>query len=123
MADIESSTTDVVVRRFQKIPAKHLREMLALDPAAAYARVTRPLLAISGESDLQCNPEDAARIAKTVRSPVEHHLVPNVTHVLHLDEGAPSILGTAKLLEQPLAPRVLELVADWLTRQVGGRSM
>ncbi|MDF3069995.1 MAG: alpha/beta hydrolase [Polyangiaceae bacterium] len=68
------------------------------------------MLLVGGEKDLQCDPADVARIASLVTGPVESHVVPSLTHLLRRDSEAPSILGAARLLTQPVEPAVVSLV-------------
>lgn len=113
-------TTDVASFRsgMARIPAKCLRELIQLDPAAIMRQIRCPALLIGGEKDLQCAPEDVGAIAGMAQGPVNAHVVPNLTHLLRLDVGVPSILGKAELLREPMAPVVLELIQKWIVRQV-----
>lgn len=118
---IKSSSTDVIRFGFQRVPAKCLRELMALDPKALFSQLTCPLLLLGGEQDLQCDPRDVGRIAAVARGEVEQHVLPKLTHMLRSAEGPQSLLGTAKLLRQPLDPRVLDLVVGWLGKRLAVR--
>lgn len=95
-----------------------LREFLQLEPRQAYAQLRQPMLLIAGEKDWQCDPGDVQQILGLVKAPVEAHVVPNLTHLLRLDEHSHSILRYAELIEKPLDASVLNLVSRWLARQL-----
>jgi fermentation-respiration switch protein FrsA (DUF1100 family) len=80
------------------------------------------MLLVAGEKDMQCDPADAARIAEVAQGRIERHVVANLTHILRCDAGPPSLLKTGQLLGRPVEPRVLELIARWLERQIQPRS-
>lgn len=100
--------------RSQRINARWLRELLAIDTAEALGQVTCPTLLIGGAHDCQCDPEDVARAAALVRGPVEAHVVPELTHVLR--RGPPTLLQQHRLLGAPVDERVLDLLAPWVQR-------
>lgn len=102
----------------QKIPTKWLRELIFLDPLAIFQQVSSPLLLVGGEKDIHCDPADIDRIANIVQGPVIAHVVANLTHVLRPDEHPPSILNSRQLIEKPMEPRVLEMIAEWLDFQL-----
>lgn len=115
---LKSSTEDTLKVGFEKIPAKSFRQLLQLDPPSIFKQVTRPMLIIGGEKDLQCDPADVQKIAELVNAPVEKHVIENLTHVLRFDEGKPSILGAGSLLNKPVESAVLEKIEGWLKTQV-----
>jgi hypothetical protein len=94
---------------------------MALDPEALFSQVTCPLLLLGGEQDLQCDPRDVARIAAVARGEVEQSVLPKLTHVLRSADGPQSLLGTAQLLRQPMDPRVLDVIVEWLSKRVAAR--
>ncbi|HYO87612.1 MAG TPA: alpha/beta fold hydrolase [Candidatus Limnocylindrales bacterium] len=104
----------------RRLPARWMRELLALDARALFAQVRCPLLVIGGDKDLQCLPGDVDRIAALVQGPVEAHRIADLTHVLRRDACEPTFGRTAGLLVNPVDPQVSELVAEWIGRQVGG---
>jgi uncharacterized protein len=114
---LKSSNTDTLKIRGEKITAKSLRQLIHLDPPAIFSQVTCPMLLIGAEKDLQCDPADVNRIAKLAKGPADAQVIKNLTHILRLDEGQPSFLGNGKLIKQPVAPIVLELIAGWLNKQ------
>lgn len=117
IASIKSSGADTIRVGLQKLPARWFRELMILNPSEVFSQVTQPMLIIGGEKDLQCDPADVAEIVKRANGPTEAHVIPNLTHILRLDEGAPSILGSAGLVKKPMESVVSELIAAWLKKQ------
>jgi pimeloyl-ACP methyl ester carboxylesterase len=99
----------------QKVNAKWLRELIALDNKEIYSHVTTPMLLIGGEKDIQCLPSGVAQIADVAPGQVTQHVIPDLTHILRLDENEPSFLSYGKLLKQPIEPSIGQLVAAWVT--------
>ena len=115
-----ASTDDSVIRSMtQKVNAKWLRELIALDNEAIYSRVRSPMLLVAGEKDVQCLPSDVGKIANLVPVGVTSHVVPDLTHILRMDTEQPSIFGYGRLLQQPIDGSVCRLVSDWIGQQVG----
>lgn len=115
---IRASTEASVSVRWQRVPAKWLRELLSVDAGEALGQLSCPLLLVGGEKDLQCDPADVARIAALAKGAVEEHIISDLTHLLRRDDQPATLLGSRRLLKQPVDPEVLELVAKW----VAGRS-
>jgi uncharacterized protein len=100
--------------RGQRINAKWLRELLAIDTAEVLRQVTCPALLIGGAHDCQCDPQDVARAAALLRGPVQADVVPGLTHVLR--RGPPTLLQQHRLLGEPVDERVLDLLATWIRK-------
>ena len=79
---IERTTTDVARIGGAKINAKWFREFLAHDSAADLARIRVPVLAVTGDKDLQTPPEDVHRIREIVGDRAEVRVLPGLTHTL-----------------------------------------
>ena len=75
-----------------------------------------PVLAVTGEKDLQVDPADLPRIARLVRGPVETHEVPDVSHILRAQPGIPTLRSYKKDATRPVDPRVLDHVTGWARR-------
>ncbi len=99
----------------QQVPAKQLRELMALDPPAIYARVTVPTLVLGGSKDLQCDPDDVARIAETIGPAARPVVVPDLTHILRTDDGDHTLLSYARLLDRAVDRAVLMTVGGFVT--------
>ena len=91
---------------------------MSLKPEATFRAVRCPMLIIGGEKDLQCEPADVSRIAALAEhAETTAHVVPDLTHVLRLDPGEPSLLHSHHLLGEPVAPVVVTLVTEWIREQ------
>jgi len=100
-----------------KVNAKWFREFLAYDPAVDLARITIPLLAITGSKDIQVDPADLERMGSLVKGPFESHEIPNMTHMLRLEAGPASIQRYRDEIREPVEPPLLRIINDWLARQ------
>jgi pimeloyl-ACP methyl ester carboxylesterase len=98
--------------------AKWLREHLEYDPVYTMFNVTCPILAITGDKDIQVDPEDAVKVSEIAKGEVEYHIVPNLTHILRPDDGPASFFSYKRLLKQDIDPRVLELINTWLQKKL-----
>lgn len=98
--------------------AKWLREHLEYDPVYTMFNVKCPIIAITGDKDIQVDPEDAVKVAEIAKGEVEYHIVPNLTHILRPDDGPASIFSYKRLLKQDIDPRVLELINAWLQKKL-----
>jgi hypothetical protein len=66
------------------------REFMAHDPREDLRRIPVPVLALTGEKDLQVDPADLEVIAATVPGGATIHVVPELTHTLRGQPGPPS---------------------------------
>jgi pimeloyl-ACP methyl ester carboxylesterase len=117
---ITATTTDVARLGGAKVNARWHREFLAHDPREDLARLSVPVLAITGEKDLQVDPADLATIARTVPGATVHR-VPDLTHTLRRQSGPPSMSAYRRELRRPVDPEVLATVVSWcreVTRMV-----
>lgn len=107
------------VQLVANVNARWTREYIAYNPAVDLPKIRVPTLAITGAKDIQANPADLERMAELVKSEFEYHAVPDVTHVLRPDPDDPPSLSSYKdQVQAPPDPRVLNLVADWVSKQV-----
>lgn len=113
---IKATTTDVARVGGVRLNARWTREFMAYDPRTDLARITVPVLAVTGSKDLQTRAEDLAVIADLVQGPVQTHELPDVSHLLREQHGPASLAAYKKEIRRPVDPRVLELVTDWATR-------
>lgn len=99
-----------------QIGLKWLREVLELDIRQIYAQLDRPLLLIAGEKDVQCDPGNVPGIREITSTPIDIHVVPNLTHLLRFDQEHPSMLRYPELMEKPVELIVLSLISQWLVQ-------
>lgn len=112
--ETESSTSGGVT-----MSGQWFREYTAHDPAADLARITCPVLAITGGKDLQVDPAELAVIADTVAGPCRTDAPRDLTHVLRSTPDRPSIFQYRKLLESPVDAALLTSVGEWLSGTLG----
>lgn len=120
---IRATDRDVLRVQGRRINAGWMRGFLDHDPALDLAQVRIPVLALTGELDLQVEPGAVDRVAELVtRAPVETHRIPQVNHLLRRTEGTGSPTEYRKQLraEQPLDPRVLAAVTAWVASVLSG---
>lgn len=117
-AKLKASTADVVRMDLAKINAKWFREFLTYDPADDLTKVETPILAITGEKDLQVDAGDLAVIAEVAAGPVETHALPDLTHSLRRQAGSPSLSRYKQEVRDPVDSEVLSLVVDWAGRHL-----
>ncbi|MBO0836172.1 MAG: alpha/beta hydrolase, partial [Actinobacteria bacterium] len=118
-ARIMASAADVLRVQGTRVNARWVRDFVTYDPAQVLARITVPVLAITGAHDLQVPPEDVAAMSRLVRGPFEGHVVPDLSHLLRPDPGSLGPRGYRQQTRQPVSPVVLQLITTWLCRNWG----
>ncbi|GAA3778679.1 alpha/beta hydrolase [Plantactinospora mayteni] len=113
LSRLEASTTDVARIGGTRINARWWREQLAYDPSVDLAHVQAPVLAITGEKDLQVDPDDLARVERLVPGGAEVRRIADLTHLLRRDPGRPSLRSYPRLLRQPVDSDLLTYIARW----------
>lgn len=112
------TTLPVMRIGFSRYSAKWLREILALKPEAIYALTQQPVFLVAGTKDMQCNPQDIFRIAKTVKGQAETLMLDDMTHLLRRDKTPvllnSNLLNSARLLKQLVDNELIEKVVQWL---------
>ena len=114
--------SDKAVMRVQgvKINAKWLRETLVYNVCDYLQEVTCPVLAITGEKDLQVPPDHVKRIAEMVKGEAGWHIIPDMNHILRKYEGNHTMLGLLKeyktQLDQPIDSELLDKMGTWLQK-------
>jgi uncharacterized protein len=96
--------------------------LLSYDPAKLAGAVAKPVLIVQGERDLQVKVEDARALAAG-NPRAKLVLVPDANHVLKTvttDDLAANVAtyGDPSL---PLAPGIVDAIADFVTASAGGR--
>ena len=106
------------VQLIARINAKWMREFLAYNPADDLPNIKVPILAITGSKDIQVNPEDLKKMAELVNVDFEYHELPDVTHILRIEKGPPSISTYKQQATQPMDSDILTIILDWLKNRV-----
>jgi uncharacterized protein len=108
------STDDVVRQGRAEHPARWFREYMAYDPARDLPSIRCPVLAITGASDLQVEPDDVARIGELVGGPFEGDTPEALTHLLRKHPGRPSIPSYRAQMKHPVDAELLARIATWV---------
>jgi pimeloyl-ACP methyl ester carboxylesterase len=116
---IKATTTDVARIGGTTLNARWHREFMAHDPRDDLRRIRVPVLAMTGGKDLQVDPGDLEVIAATVPGGAVTVRLPEVSHTLRAQPGAPSLSAYRKELRDPVNPDVLRTVVTWC-REVTG---
>ncbi len=116
LAKIMASTADVIRVQGMRVNARWTRDFVAYDPAPVLARITVPVLAITGEHDLQVPPGDVEVMGRLVQGPFEGHVVPELSHMLRRDPDSLGPRGYRRQTRQQVSPEVLRLTTDWVGR-------
>jgi len=119
---IKSTSKTTIYSMFQKIPAKWLRELISLDPPEIYSSVTCSSLIVGGSKDIQCEPGDVKIIRELVKGSVESHIIENMSHILRLESGKPSMFNYPDLIKKPIDSNVLGLIGSWVNREASRTS-
>jgi hypothetical protein len=119
VARITASTADVIRIQGIRLNARWWRDFLAYDPRPALARITVPVLAITGGQDVQVPPEDVAAIGRLVRGPFEGHLASDLSHLLRPDPASAGPRAYHRAVRQPVDAEVLRLITTWTTTHWG----
>jgi pimeloyl-ACP methyl ester carboxylesterase len=106
------------LRLVVKINAKWFREFLAYNPAEEMPKIQAPVLALTGSKDIQADPADLDVMAGSIKAPFESHVLPDITHLLRSELGAPTFFNYKQQIKQPVAPIVLHAISDWLRKKI-----
>jgi pimeloyl-ACP methyl ester carboxylesterase len=118
LARIKKTRTDVARVAGVPVNARWMREMLVHDTRDDLSALRVPVLAVTGDKDLQIDPADLDEIRRLVPGGAEVHRVPGLTHVLRHDPGRHTLRSYRRLLRDPVDPGLLALVTAWLTRRL-----
>ncbi len=115
VARIKASTADVMRIQGVRFNARWWRDFLAYDPRPALARITVPVLAITGGQDVQVPPDDVAAIGRLVQGPFEGHVTGDLSHLFRPDPASAGPQAYRRSVRQPVDAEVLELITSWIT--------
>jgi uncharacterized protein len=113
---ILASAADVMRVQGSKINARWFRDFAAYDPAPALARISVPVLAVTGGQDVQVAPEDVELMGRLVRGPFEGHVAGDLSHLLRPDPDSVGPRGYLRAVREPVSPMVLGLINGWTER-------
>ena len=117
---IADSDKDVMRVKGIKLNAKWLRETMSYNVCDYLEEVTCPVLAITGEKDLQVPPDHAKLIAEMVKGEAEWHVISDMNHMLRTYEDEHTMLGLMKeyktQLDKPIDRELCEKMDAWLQK-------
>jgi pimeloyl-ACP methyl ester carboxylesterase len=114
ISTLKASETDVIRMGGVRVNARWFREFIRYDPAPDLARITVPVLAITGGHDMQVPPDDVAAIGGLVRGSFEGHVVADLSHLLRPDPLWKGPRDYRRAVKQPVNPEVLDLLGAWV---------
>jgi hypothetical protein len=112
---------DSINSQIQMVLSPWFRDFLTYDPKEALRKVKCPVLALNGEKDLQVPPkENLAAIKEALQSggntDFEVIEIPNLNHLFQTaNTGA---LTEYSQIQETLSPKALDIIGDWLMKQV-----
>lgn len=95
--------------------SRAFREWLTYDPKRDFEAIRVPVLAITGEKDLNVDLDDLDMIDDLVHGPVETRRFPDLTHLLRRDPGPASRRTYREQYSRPVDPELLEEVATFVS--------
>lgn len=120
MERMKASTADVLRIGGARANARWFREFMARNPVTDYARITVPVLAVTGGNDMQVPPTEVDVIGSLVRGPFEGHVVADLSHLLRPDPERKGPRGYRRSLRQPVSPEALALITTWTASHWAG---
>lgn len=114
MDRILTSSDDVMRIQGTRVNARWVRDFAAYDPKPVLARITVPVLAITGGEDVQVPPEDVDTFGHLVQGSFDGHVVADLSHMLRPDPGSIGPRGYRRATRQPVSPDVLDLITGWV---------
>lgn len=120
MERMKASTADVLRIGGARANARWFREFMAHNPVTDYARITVPVLAVTGGNDMQVPPTEVDVIGRLVRGPFEGHVVAGLSHLLRPDPERKGPRGYRRSLRQPVSPEALTLITTWTASHWAG---
>jgi pimeloyl-ACP methyl ester carboxylesterase len=97
----------------ETLPGRWFRKYMAYDPATALGSIRCPVLAITGQKDVQVDPDDVARIGGLLEADFTGYTPADLTHLLRTDTGSPGLARYSAQLKRPVDAALLECVAAW----------
>ncbi|WP_017729189.1 alpha/beta hydrolase [Halalkalibacterium ligniniphilum] len=117
---VTETDKDVIRQMGMRVSAKWFREHFAFDVREALKHVTCPVLAITGEYDVQVTPERVHEIHELVQGKSEAVVVPKVNHMLRDQEEQLSILDLKKAYkkvgDKPISEEFMIALSRWLEK-------
>ncbi|MBM7663022.1 pimeloyl-ACP methyl ester carboxylesterase [Bacillus mesophilus] len=120
LGKLMDSKEDVIKVQFQKINAKWFREHFAYNVREDLGKIDTRTLAITGERDIQANPDVISRLSNYVKGESDYYVIPNMGHSLKMQEATSTMFTVKKDLikesGQPLHPELEITLQKWLEK-------
>lgn len=120
MEKIQQSSKPALRIKGVKVNAKWIREQFQYNVVEYLERVECPVLAITGDKDIQVPSEQARDIAEYVAGEAEWHIIPNMNHILREVDKNHTMLGLMKeykgLLDKEIQEELLNVMKEWLAK-------
>ena len=115
---VESTDKPTVRVGFHKVSTKFYRETFNYDVKSHLVNTIKPILAIGGEKDFQCHPDDTKLIAQVTRASTSTLIIKNMDHTLRLQTGLPSLASYKHACKNDIIPEVAIQLINWLSGQI-----
>ncbi|GAA3441624.1 alpha/beta hydrolase family protein [Planomonospora venezuelensis] len=115
---LKATTTDVARVQGRRTNARWHREFIAFDPEPLLRGLRVPVLAVTGDGDVQVDPADLDTVAALVDGDVTTVRVPGLSHLLRQDPDAGGLRTYKQQIRRPTDPGVLTLVTDWVNEHL-----
>ena len=112
---IRATSTNVADVSGVPINAGWLRQFLDYNPKPDLLKVRGPMLAITGDKDLQVDPDDLTTMAEAVPGPCRTLRPADLTHLLRHDPAPPTLADYPRQIAEPVDTEVIDTVCQWLT--------
>jgi pimeloyl-ACP methyl ester carboxylesterase len=116
-----NSTGDTVRIKGKKVPARWFREHFKYSSEEilkALGNASCPILAITGDKDVQANVEDLKKVGKLGKDNIKCVIIENMDHMIKEFSGEKTVLGVMKQykaeMSKPVHPQFKAVLEDWL---------
>ncbi|MBS4191944.1 hypothetical protein KHA94_17390 [Bacillus sp. FJAT-49705] len=120
--ELITSNETVVKKGIAKINAKWMREHFQYQNDEDLAGVTCPILAITGEKDVQVDPMHVHLFKEKVNGPADAYNVRAMNHLLREQEEPVSMLKLKSIYKKgfskPLSPEMLSIMKNWAEKNI-----
>ncbi|MHB1929556.1 MAG: alpha/beta hydrolase family protein [Acidimicrobiales bacterium] len=122
LARIKAATADVVRIQGRRINARWMRQFLTYDPKGDLARINMPVLAITGDHDVQVDPDDLDRMRGLVPGRFDALRLVGSSHLFRPEGTRRGLAGYKEQARRPPDPQMIAAVIDWLERNAHGNA-
>jgi len=116
IAKVLATDADVIWLMGRRQGVRWLRDFMTLDAAAIHRANAKPTLLIVAGKDVQCPPDDGARI-KALCPQADLVRIDDLTHLLRRSDDPPGLAHYAKQLHEPMSGEVAAVMLEWLAAQ------